>query len=350
MTLHALCYNVVMRRVIFLLSFLGLAILFVHISISKADSPEFDVPWCSLGTLVPFNGGESLDTTQPPTCAWYFAQRIFDLSPTTQSQVVFVAPAVYHHGQGDYYVISTSSIEDSYDLYLTSIDKNYFDNNGGVNGLFGQLCDPDFGYCTPHGTISSGTLAYVVPIYVVATDDFDIASSALTVMQNSTSSDLIVVGGYNLVPLRASYFNPYVQTDIGDPIREKDFVYDPLGFLCNETSCKLVFYRSKEITYINQGTSTTVPYESDLSVPVIPGIQPNLTSNASTTEYQSGNSGGSTSSSSATSTIPQTASQPPEATTTATSQIVSTPAPTFFNSVGLFFSGVWTSIKTLLHL
>ncbi len=258
-------------NILFLSLFALIGVVFVIPHSVLADGPEFLPPACGQ-----YDGNQR-------TCSFYTVSRDMNITPELTNSFVFVThlrnkDMIGYVDQSltnaDYKLqnfVSTTGIIDE------AVDKNYFNENGGINNLFTktdiikvaassscpsgyQIIDVPIDQngnstCAKEAAPKPETKKHMFSIWVVATDKYDSPSAKPG----------------NLVPWnQGDHIDPFVQTTLGNPITIKILRYSPLGILNN----KIIFYRSQEIYYINQGTEKTISRQTNLSAPTVQGIKP----------------------------------------------------------------------------
>jgi hypothetical protein len=281
-----------MKKIILSLLVVVLAgLLFTGVCPALADGPEFSPPACSSGNGEPGS----------VTCGYYIVDRDINFTPALTNAFVFVyepEPRLAGMSWSNYALFDTSNwnvvdqapsaaamYANLVPLNTQAIPKSYFDANGGMDGLFTKVItatvppqapcpqgtswvdNDQYGnnICEERAAVKPATKPHLFSLYVVVTDKYDVPDK-----YGAQGNLQIQVKPGTLLPWSNGDSNPFVQTQLGNPITEKRLIYSPLGVLGN----KIILYRSQEVYYVNQGTAKTVSRRVDLPVPVVQGIQP----------------------------------------------------------------------------
>ncbi len=137
----------------------------------------------------------------------------------------------------------------STDTYL-AIDKNYFDTQGGINGVFESktISNNEFEETIMSIKNNDEFLKHAVGVIILKTDSFkDYLSYQSGEDFKKSTTDFFRF---------SNDYYPYSKETLLSPVKEKIMVYEPLGFISDGGQTKLLVYKEKEITTLDNGSKS----------------------------------------------------------------------------------------------
>ncbi|MEI7741404.1 MAG: hypothetical protein WCJ29_02770 [bacterium] len=217
-----------------------------------ADSSPYQPPICSYTTGI---------ERTPPTCSYVTNYPYIDLE-SAKDDYVFLQETYDRGGSHEFQLLTKSSTD--FDRFLNgnifAFEKKYFDDNGGLEGIFKatNTIDEEFGTITLMDPKDKTAFEKNALLLAAKSSDPDLSF----VQQDDRGTIKLVNKEYSQIPL---YMNIYVEAPLGSPLANSEWklIYAPKEKFCEKTQCYLIMEQTSKERMLGKG-------ESAVSIPIIP--------------------------------------------------------------------------------